>query len=183
LFDENTQIDKSQIPGLGDIPILGALFRQDHQSTTRREIVVLLTPRIVDHGLANAEGQEMMDHIENTMTGLRSRFPIYTREKLTQLYVSQAEKFYNRYLDTNSGSDRGLALWNLKLARHVAPNNPIVYRLIDKLEVEGGVARPRLQSESVLWKRLRQGGMLDNLPSGGGGSKRKSGKDGTGESK
>ena len=182
LFDENTQIDKSQVPGLGDIPIVGALFRQDHQSTTRREIVVLLTPRIVDHGLANAEGQQMMERIENTVTGLRSRFPIYTREKLTQLYVSQAEKFYNRYLETNSGGDRGLALWNLKLARHVAPNNQVVHSLIDKLEVEGDVIRPRLQSESVLWKRLRQGGMLDNLPPGGG-SRRRNEKSGTGESK
>ena len=176
LFDESTQIDKSQVPGLGDIPIIGALFRQDHQSTTRREIIVLLTPRIVDHGLANAEGKELLDHVEKTITGLRSRFPIYTREKLTQLHVSEAEKFYNRYLETNSACDRGLALWNLKLARHVAPNNQIVDRLIDKLETEQGLMRPRLQSESVLWKRLRQGGMLDNLPPRGGGMPGEKGK-------
>ncbi|MBN2584341.1 MAG: hypothetical protein JXL80_14870 [Planctomycetes bacterium] len=164
LFDENTQIDKSQVPGIGDIPVVGALFRQDHQATTRREIVVLLTPHIVDHGAANAEGREALDYIDATISGLRSRFPIYTREKLTQLHVAQAEKFYNKYLETNSLADRALALWNLKLARHVAPNNREVKDLIDKLQTEQGEARPRLQSESVLWRRMKQGGMLDGLP-------------------
>ncbi|NLX59521.1 MAG: hypothetical protein GXY74_10590 [Phycisphaerae bacterium] len=164
LFDENTQIDKSQVPGLGNLPLVGALFRQDHQATTRREIIVLLTPHIVDHGEAEAEGRELLDVVEQTMSGLRSRFPLYTREKLTQLHVSEAEKFYNKYLETNSVQDRGLALWNLKLARHVAPNNRQVRELIDKLETEQGVARPRLQSESVLWRRLNQSGMLDGLP-------------------
>jgi len=164
LFDESTQIDKSQVPGLGNIPILGALFRQDHQATTRREIIVLLTPHIVDHGEAETEGRELLDFVEDSMIGLRSRFPLYTREKLTQLHVSEAEKFYNKYLETNSAQDRGLALWNLKLARHVAPNNRQVREMIDKLETEQGASRPRLQSESVLWRRLNQSGMLDGLP-------------------
>ena len=79
-------------------------------------------------------------------------------------HLSEAEKHYNQYLETNSPQDRCLALWNLQLARNVAPNNTAVLKLMDKLDAEQGEVRPKLQSESVLWKRMRQGGVLDDLP-------------------
>lgn len=164
LFDENSQIDKSQVPGLGDLPVVGALFRNDHQSTMRREIIVLLTPHIVDEGEAKAEGDEALEYVDRTITALRSRFPLYTREKLTQLHLTEAEKYYGRYLATGSNSDRGKALWYLKLTRQVAPNNREVYRLLDSLEAEEGQRQPQLNTESILWRRMRDEGMLNDLP-------------------
>jgi hypothetical protein len=83
---------------------------------------------------------------------------------MTQVFLNEAEKHYNRYLDNNSAAERGATLWNLRLAQHVAPNNQAVVRLLDKLEAEEGAARPHLESESVLWKRLQQGGLLDEMP-------------------
>jgi len=164
LFDENSQIDKAQVPGLGNLPLVGAMFRNDHQATLRREIIVLLTPHIVDEGEAKAQGDEALEYIEKTVSGLRSRFPLYTREKLTQVHLSEAEKYYGRYLSTGSASDRSAAMWNLMLTRHVAPNNKEVTRLMDKLDKEQEARRPRLTTESILWKRMRQHGMFDNLP-------------------
>jgi type IV pilus assembly protein PilQ len=38
----------TKIPILGDIPILGALFRRTERDHERREVVILLTPRILD---------------------------------------------------------------------------------------------------------------------------------------
>lgn len=38
----------SKIPILGDIPILGALFRRTEKQNQRQELVVILTPRILD---------------------------------------------------------------------------------------------------------------------------------------
>lgn len=163
LFDENSQIDKSQVPGLGNLPLVGALFRNDHQSTTRREIIVLLTPHIIDEGQAKAEGEQTLEYIERTVTGLRSRFPLYTREKLTQVHLGEAEKYYNRYLNTGGDGDRAAAMWNLMLTRHVAPNNKEVIRLMDKLDADQEARRPRLTVESILWKRMRQHGMFENL--------------------
>lgn len=37
-----------KIPILGDIPILGALFRRTERNNERREVIVVLTPRILD---------------------------------------------------------------------------------------------------------------------------------------
>jgi type IV pilus assembly protein PilQ len=38
----------SKVPILGDLPLLGALFRSTNRSTERRELVVLVTPQILD---------------------------------------------------------------------------------------------------------------------------------------
>ncbi len=164
LFADTSDMNKAQVPGLGLLPVVGALFRFDHSSIQRREIIVLLTPHIVDDGVADAEGRRIAAEVDRITTGLKARFPIYTREKLTTMHLSEAEKYYDRYLESGSGSDRNLTLWNLKLARNVAPNNVAVGRLMDKLEAEDCAVRPRLQTDDVLWERLRQSGLLDNLP-------------------
>lgn len=38
----------SKVPILGDIPLLGALFRSTRRENTRQEVIVLLTPQILD---------------------------------------------------------------------------------------------------------------------------------------
>ena len=47
MIDENQTKERTQIPLLGSIPLLGALFRYDKVSTQSSETIVLLTPRIV----------------------------------------------------------------------------------------------------------------------------------------
>ncbi len=47
MIDEVEKKDRTQIPLLGSIPFLGALFRSDSKSTENTETIVLLTPRIV----------------------------------------------------------------------------------------------------------------------------------------
>ncbi len=48
LLDNRAQVQMSKIPGIGDIPILGNLFRSHSVSRSNSELVVLVTPRIVD---------------------------------------------------------------------------------------------------------------------------------------
>lgn len=48
LFRERTQTIHEQVPWLGDIPLLGLLFQSQRESLLREEIVVLVTPRVVD---------------------------------------------------------------------------------------------------------------------------------------
>ncbi|MEO1124543.1 MAG: type II secretory pathway, component HofQ, partial [Cyanobacteria bacterium J06635_15] len=38
----------SKIPILGDLPIIGALFRSTSRQTSRAEVVILVTPQILD---------------------------------------------------------------------------------------------------------------------------------------
>ena len=46
LFAEN-KTARDSVPLLGDIPVLGRLFRRDGKDNERRELVVFITPRIL----------------------------------------------------------------------------------------------------------------------------------------
>jgi pilus assembly protein CpaC len=48
LLDDRTTILLSKVPGIGDIPILGQLFRSRSTNRSNTELLVLVTPTIVD---------------------------------------------------------------------------------------------------------------------------------------
>ena len=48
LLDQRTTVQLSKIPGIGDIPILGELFKSRNANFTNTELLVLVTPIIVD---------------------------------------------------------------------------------------------------------------------------------------
>ena len=48
LLDERTTVQLSKVPGIGDIPILGELFKSRNINRTDTELLVLVTPSIVD---------------------------------------------------------------------------------------------------------------------------------------
>jgi general secretion pathway protein D len=48
LISESGSATSSKIPGLGSIPGLGALFRSDSKKTEKTELVLLITPKIIE---------------------------------------------------------------------------------------------------------------------------------------
>jgi pilus assembly protein CpaC len=48
LLDERTTVQLSKVPGIADIPILGELFKSRNVNRTNSELIVLVTPTIVD---------------------------------------------------------------------------------------------------------------------------------------
>jgi type IV pilus assembly protein PilQ len=48
IIQESDRTSVSKVPILGDIPILGALFRSTNKTNQRQEVVVLLTPQILN---------------------------------------------------------------------------------------------------------------------------------------
>ncbi|PQO25991.1 hypothetical protein C5Y96_21305 [Blastopirellula marina] len=53
-----------QIPYLGSLPGAGLLFRQKHEELERQELIVLITPRIVDPNHINNDGEKARDLFE-----------------------------------------------------------------------------------------------------------------------
>ena len=49
LTQENVLTTKSKIPLLGDIPLIGAAFRNERSTSTTTELYIVITPRIVRH--------------------------------------------------------------------------------------------------------------------------------------
>ena len=48
ILDHRTTDNLSKIPGIGDIPVLGQLFRSKNLNRSTMELIVIVTPRIVD---------------------------------------------------------------------------------------------------------------------------------------
>ena len=59
LMRQSSTGDRSQVPGAGDVPVLGALFRNNGQVSQKRELVVLIKPTIVDG--ANSWNADLLD--------------------------------------------------------------------------------------------------------------------------
>lgn len=56
IIQESDRTTVSKIPILGDIPILGALFRSTNRQNSRQEVIVLLTPQILDDSAGSSFG-------------------------------------------------------------------------------------------------------------------------------
>ncbi len=54
LLSEKASRDMKQLPGLGNIPILGALFRSNEYLSQQTELVILVTPYLVNPSPANS---------------------------------------------------------------------------------------------------------------------------------
>ncbi len=50
LIEENRNRTNSKVPGAGDLPVLGALFRNRSDQIGRTELLVLITPRVIRNG-------------------------------------------------------------------------------------------------------------------------------------
>ncbi|WP_165837106.1 type II and III secretion system protein family protein [Phenylobacterium hankyongense] len=60
LFQRNYENSLAQIPGLGEIPVLSALFRSTHWKRNETELVIVVTPRLANAGdLASAKAASL----------------------------------------------------------------------------------------------------------------------------
>ena len=56
IIQDQDQTTISKLPILGDIPLLGSLFRKSNRTNERREVIVLLTPQIMDDSERSSYG-------------------------------------------------------------------------------------------------------------------------------
>ncbi len=71
IIQEQDRTTVTKVPILGDIPILGALFRRTERNNQRREVIVLLSPQIIDdsdhstYGYGYVPGPEVRQMIQD----------------------------------------------------------------------------------------------------------------------
>jgi type II secretory pathway component GspD/PulD (secretin) len=117
LFRDSDSATRGQIPGLGNIPILGVLFRQQQDQTTRQEIIILLTPHIIKDGSAYAKLSETeLKHAEDLRVGVRKGMMFFGRERLAEQAYENAVAEMNK-----PNPDRNVALWHLNVATNLNP--------------------------------------------------------------
>jgi general secretion pathway protein D len=72
LIRENVSNSKNGIPLLSAIPVLGALFSQTNKKLDRTELMIMITPRVVENSTAS---REIANEFRRRLTGLYEQSP------------------------------------------------------------------------------------------------------------
>ncbi len=127
LFRELTTDARSQIPGLGNIPGFGQLFRSNNDSSSREEVIILLTLHIVkDQQAFSDASKEAFENIERARIGLRQGLMWHGRARLAQSH-------YQRAVTAMQAGDNKKALWHAELAQHCDSRHLPAIRLTEQI--------------------------------------------------
>lgn len=66
LIQESNNRTNTQVPGAGDVPVLGALFRNRSDRIAKTELLILITPRVVRNG---REARSVTDELRQRIGG------------------------------------------------------------------------------------------------------------------
>lgn len=91
LFRESTQATRRQVPLLGDLPIIGQIFRGHDDESRRNEIIFMVTPTIVSDAMISAQAMAASDFVETTRFGARQGLLIFSRERQVGQLLIEAE--------------------------------------------------------------------------------------------
>ncbi len=91
LFRESSESGRNQVPVLGNLPLVGNLFKQQRDRTVREEVIILLTPHIVKDDSVYAQlSEEQLRNAEKMRVGVRRGMMFWGRERMADLYYNCA---------------------------------------------------------------------------------------------
>jgi type II secretory pathway component GspD/PulD (secretin) len=93
LFKEETNLSRSQVPLLGDIPVIGELFKGVDDLSERVELIVLITPHIINTP-QEADGADRLDDVMRMAYENRQNLYWMSRAKIDEDRYAKAVKLY-----------------------------------------------------------------------------------------
>ena len=135
LIDKKKQDGYTGVPFLSKIPVLGNLFKSKSESTSDREVIIVLTPHIMDANEKSfsyviPKDSETFDSFDNVL--FRNAYRIRDEDLFDLSFATQSE-FYNRILTE---------LTEYKKAHPEIPeNDPLFSYLKDKVPGEEVIVR------------------------------------------
>ncbi len=93
LFRDVVVTSRKQIPLLGDLPFIGALFRSTSDSTQRQEVIVLLTTHIIEDP-SELEGEARADDVRRKRFGAKNELQWAGKARLVEDRYTKAARYY-----------------------------------------------------------------------------------------
>jgi type II secretory pathway component GspD/PulD (secretin) len=112
LFRDVVTTGRSQVPLLGDLPLVGGLFRGTDDRTERQEVIVLLTPHIIEEP-GEMDGQARAADISRKRFGAKDELQWMDRAKLAEDNYAKAVASYSEH-DTISAMEQVNAALRLR---------------------------------------------------------------------
>jgi type IV pilus assembly protein PilQ len=94
LIEEQANQTQSRIPGLGALPVVGNLFKNKANDTFRTELIVLITPRIVQDFDAEHEGDVSRAEYERRHQNFRDKLSPINRNNLARVEYERAARYF-----------------------------------------------------------------------------------------
>ncbi len=114
LFRESITNTRAQIPLLGNLPYVGAMFRRRDEDTNRQEVIILITPHIIRHPPDEAVGQQIKDQVLRFRMATRQSLMWHGRDRLAQQHMRWARQHL-------AAGDSQKALWDVNMALSMEP--------------------------------------------------------------
>jgi len=128
LFRDVVVTSRSQIPLLGDLPLIGALFRSTSDSTTRQEVIVLLTPHIIDEP-EETNSASRVDDVRRKRFGAKEELQWAGKARLVEDRYAKAARYYVE-------GDTEAAMKELEYVLELRPTYLEAIRLKEKIIAE-----------------------------------------------
>jgi Flp pilus assembly secretin CpaC len=106
LFQEDTTLNRGQIPLMGDLPGVGQLFRNTDDVSIRSELIILLTPHIIETP-RQADGADRLEDALRLSNEIRQNITWLSRARLDEQRYADAVKLY-----TDGQPEKALAKLN-----------------------------------------------------------------------
>jgi len=116
LFKEDTTVDRSQAPGLGNIPFLGAAFRGQDDTVERSEVIFMVKTTILEHSDLARRGDAADEQVENERIAARNGLLPFSSDKLVSAHLLESR----RHLAEGNTKK---ALWSVNMALHIQPTS------------------------------------------------------------
>ena len=150
LFRDHASVDRSKVPFLGDMPYLGALFRSSRDITKRQEVIILITPHILEDDKAAATRGGGSNEGSALGLGKRESVRWFQKDRITAKWIQRARGATRR-------GETAQALWNVDRILSLDATHAEANRLRVDLETRTYPAsRPsNLSSGTLLLERVR----------------------------
>ncbi len=114
LIREDVADTISQVPLLGSVPVIGAIFRRKTETLERREIVVVITPHIVCEPEMGLEGEKAINEFEQRTALFKDKMSPTIKRHIGERYLRLARSAWN-------AGDAETAFRYVNLAVHYNP--------------------------------------------------------------
>ncbi len=96
LISERIQTTRSQVPILGNLPIIGALFGRNQDSIERSELVILLTTHLIDPDEEEQRVEEVQERWDAVRRGHLDSLSPHLRPRMAESYRADAEVLWRQ---------------------------------------------------------------------------------------
>ena len=155
LFRDVITSTRSQVPLLGDLPFIGAVFRGTNDASTRQEIIVMLTPHIISEP-QDTPVEARAEDINRKRNAAKQGMEWFGRARLAEDHYARAAKGYLE-------GDNEIALKEVNSALEFRPTYlealRLKERILEEIDPEGAAKIERRvlgvveQKDSEKWLR------------------------------